>query len=388
MQRLGAQPSVVFVLDGSPLSARLDELGMPNSALKLPRGRAVVRARRRLARVAGAHAPDVVILAGSGYLAASLRSGGFGGPIIGTEHGVLLQLGSLGRTKRWIRTVDRLSGVKACSALVAVSRYMEDRIAETRFAPSVICIPNGIDLARFTPDGTSRSLGNELLIGCASRLIEGKGVEDAIAALARPPLAQAALRIAGAGPLEASLRELARSLDVEARVEFSGSVLDMPAFWRSVEVAVVPSNQWIESFGMVALEPMACAKPVAVTRNGALPSLVKDGQTGMVVPPADIDASRLRWLPTETLPFVTGTAGPGGSAAKSNSRSSERHCVTWSSARSSSRSRRWGNHGSKSSGKDEGSCPHQHVPLGSAPCLGSSSESRWRISRHWASISS
>ena len=128
------------------------------------------------------------------------------------------------------------------------------------------------------------------MIGCASRLIEGKGVEDAIAALARPPLAQAALRIAGAGPLEASLRELARSLDVEARVEFSGSVLDMPAFWRSVDVAVVPSNQWIESFGMVALEAMACAKPVVVTRNGALPSLVKDGQTGIVVPPADVDA--------------------------------------------------------------------------------------------------
>ncbi len=121
-------------------------------------------------------------------------------------------------------------------------------------------------------------------------MIEGKGVEDAIAALARPSLTCAALRIAGAGPLEASLRELARSLDVEARVEFSGRVLDMPAFWRSVDVAVVPSNQWIESFGMVALEAMACARPVVVTRNGALPSLVKDGQTGIVVPPADVDA--------------------------------------------------------------------------------------------------
>jgi glycosyltransferase involved in cell wall biosynthesis len=121
-------------------------------------------------------------------------------------------------------------------------------------------------------------------------LIEGKGVEDAIAALARPPLARAGLRIAGAGPLEAELRDLARSLDVAARVEFSGRVLDMPAFWRSVDVALVPSNQWIESFGMVALEAMACARPVVVTRNGALPSLVKDGQTGIVVPPADVDA--------------------------------------------------------------------------------------------------
>jgi glycosyltransferase involved in cell wall biosynthesis len=167
---------------------------------------------------------------------------------------------------------------------------MKDRIAETRFAPNVLCIPNGIDLARFTPDGTSSGLGDELVIGCASRLIEGKGIEDAIAALARPSLARAVLRIAGTGPLEAPLRELARSVDVEGRVEFSGRVLDMPAFWRSVDVAVVPSNQWIESFGMVALEAMACARPVVVTRNGALTSLVKDGQTGIVVPPADVDA--------------------------------------------------------------------------------------------------
>lgn len=290
MQRLGAEPTVVFVLDGLPLSARLDELAIPTYALGLPRGRAVVRARHRLARVAAAHDPDAAILVGSGYLAASLRRGGFSGPIIGTEHGYLLQLGSLKRRKRWIRTVDRLSGMGACSALVAVSDYMRDRAAATRFAPPVVCIPNGIDLLRFSPAGTSRRAHDDLVIGCASRLIEGKGVDDAIAALAHPSLERAHLRIAGAGSLEAILGELSRSLGVDSRVEFAGRVLDMPAFWRSVDVAVVPSNQWIESFGMVALEAMACARPVVATRNGALPSLVEDGRTGTVVARGDVDA--------------------------------------------------------------------------------------------------
>ena len=64
----------------------------------------------------------------------------------------------------------------------------------------------------------------------------------------------------------------------------------MPAFWRSVDVAVVPSNQWIESFGMVALEAMACARPVVATRNGALPSLIEDGHTGILVRPGAVDA--------------------------------------------------------------------------------------------------
>jgi glycosyltransferase involved in cell wall biosynthesis len=126
----------------------------------------------------------------------------------------------------------------------------------------------------------------EIVIGCAARLVQGKGIEDAIRTLLDPSLRRATLRIAGTGPLQETLQELARSLGVERRVEFLGLVLDMPRFWRSIDVAMVPSNSR-ESFGMVAIEAMACGKPVIASDSGALSSIVVDGETGRVVPVGD-----------------------------------------------------------------------------------------------------
>jgi glycosyltransferase involved in cell wall biosynthesis len=67
-------------------------------------------------------------------------------------------------------------------------------------------------------------------------------------------------------------------------------VTDMPAFWRSVDVGVVPSNEWVESFGLVAIEAMACGKPVVVSNNGALPEVIADGETGRVAQAGNVAA--------------------------------------------------------------------------------------------------
>jgi glycosyltransferase involved in cell wall biosynthesis len=293
IQAQGAEPAVVFVLEEGILADRLDRSDVPYSALGLPRGRAVLRARRRLAQNVSARGPDVAILVDTGYLAAALRSGGYRAPIVGIEHGSLLQAHRLGAWRRVLRSAGRLSGTKACSAVVAVSEYMSERMTTSRLHKRVVCIPNGVDLERFSPSANgaaSRPDNIDLEIGCAARLVEGKGVEDVLQALAHPSLQRARLRIAGDGSRLSALQLLAQSLGVYARTDFLGTVLDMPAFWRSADVAVVPSNEWVESFGMAAVEAMACAKAVVATNSGALPEVVADQETGRVVSAGDVDA--------------------------------------------------------------------------------------------------
>jgi glycosyltransferase involved in cell wall biosynthesis len=292
MRALGAAPAFVFVVRGEPLADQLDRLRIPRRELALPRGRAVLRAPRRLGRAVSASRPDAAILIESGYLAATLRTGGYRGPIIGTEHGSLLQLHTLDPLKRLIRTADRISGLKACSVVVAVSEYMKDRVAARWPRARVVCIPNGVDLERFSPweEAIRRTGDGGLVVGCAARLVQGKGVEDVIRALSYASLNRARLRIAGDGPRSSALKALASSAGVDARVEFLGPVVDMPAFWRGVDVAVVVSNGAVESFGMAAVEAMACGKPVVVSDSGALPYVVVHGECGQVVRAGDVAA--------------------------------------------------------------------------------------------------
>ena len=288
MRSHGADPSVVFVLEKAPLGDRLDSLGIRNFELKLSRGRAVLRNPRRLAQTVKGTGADVAILIESGYLAAALRVGGYRAPIIGVEHGSFLQLNALPMHRRLIRKLDRRSGINRCSALVAVSEHMRAQLAREENRSRIVHIPNGVDLRRFTPTGSKGPTSGEVVVGCAARLVDGKGVEDLISAL--PNLADVRLKIAGTGPNAPSFERLGRALGVEHRMDLLGSVLDMPTFWRSIDIGVVPSNGLVESFGISAIEAMACAKPVVVTDSGALPDVIDDGATGAVVKAGDVAA--------------------------------------------------------------------------------------------------
>jgi glycosyltransferase involved in cell wall biosynthesis len=290
IQAQGALAAVVFVQEGPPLVDRLDRLGISHCSIGFQRGRHVLSAPRRFAREIERSQPDVAILVSSGYLALALRLGGNRVPIVAIEHGSLLQHHRLPPLKRLTRTLDRASGARACNAVVAVSDYMKDRIILSRPGTPIVRISNGVDLQRFSPmpdGGAPDPHDGEVVIGCASRLVEGKGVEDVVRALAHPILRDARLRIAGDGPRDGALKLLARQLAVHDRTEFVGPVADMPAYWNSIDVAIVPSDA-VESFGMAAVEAMACAKPVVVSDSGALSELVLDGVTGRVVRAGDI----------------------------------------------------------------------------------------------------
>jgi D-inositol-3-phosphate glycosyltransferase len=92
------------------------------------------------------------------------------------------------------------------------------------------------------------------------------------------------------------LQHLATRLGIEDRTSFVGAVAHerLPLYYSAADLTVMPSSY--ESFGLVAVESLACGTPVVATRVGGLTSIVRDGETGVLVPwrDADLFADRLR----------------------------------------------------------------------------------------------
>jgi len=113
-----------------------------------------------------------------------------------------------------------------------------------------------------------------------ARLVEQKGVDDAIRALAELP-DDVVLVVLGEGPERPALEALARALGVESRLFLPGRVPDVAAWLRRADAYVQPSR-W-EGFGLGVLEAMHAGLPVVATRVSSLPELVVDGETGYLV---------------------------------------------------------------------------------------------------------
>jgi len=166
------------------------------------------------------------------------------------------------------------------------------RLGADRHRISVV--PCGVDVAHFTPDGPReprRDDRHRLVAAC--RLVERKGIADAVAALVDLPGTE--LHVAG-GPDAAELdvdpeahrlRARARALGVGDRLVLRGRVsrAAMPALLRSADAVVCAP--WYEPFGIVPLEAMACGVPVVASAVGGQIDSVVDGVTGVHVPPRD-----------------------------------------------------------------------------------------------------
>jgi glycosyltransferase involved in cell wall biosynthesis len=291
LRTLGADVGVVFVCGGAPLSARLDEAGIPHRSLGLRRGRDVVRNPRRLARAVRELGPDGALLQRGGYLAATLRAGGYRGRVVAVAHDALLDLGTRTAVERLVSAVDRGSGFWASDVEVAVSDFAYERLGRHLHARRLVRIYNGVDLDAYRPASRAGGETGPPTIGFAGRLVDGKGVDVLLRAFARGASQTGGrLRIAGDGPQRSELEALARSLSLNGSVEFVGWVPDVASFWGGCDIAAMPSDRLVESFGLSAVEAMACGRPVVAARNGALAEIVDDGATGRLVPPGDVDA--------------------------------------------------------------------------------------------------
>ena len=163
---------------------------------------------------------------------------------------------------------------------------------EKGYTGPVAIIPQfGVDPALFSPPARPRT-NDVFTIGYAGGFIPAKGVDLLIRACARLP-GPWQLNLVGAGAAESDLRTLAAELGVAERVQWSGKrpSIEMPNFYRSLDVLVLPSRKqlsWMEQFGRVLIEAMACETPVIGSDSGEIPHVIADA--GLIFPENDVAA--------------------------------------------------------------------------------------------------
>lgn len=200
--------------------------------------------------------------------------------------------------------------VKEADALIAATQIEKKQLMDHYEADphKITVLPPGVDLKRFYPipqDEAKAVIGippNEKVILYVGRIEPLKGIDNllkAIAFLRKSDVLAACphyVAIIGGDPdrprelLDQEMRhlqDLNRRLGLDDMVVFLGKKDQdsLPYYYSASEVVVMPSHY--ESFGMVALEAMACGTPVIATRVGGLQHLVQDEITGLSVPDDD-----------------------------------------------------------------------------------------------------
>lgn len=182
-------------------------------------------------------------------------------------------------------------------------------------------IPAGVDLELFQPLDEKHAknvlgLLERHVILFVGRIEPLKGIDILLRSLAMLEYGSDTRLLIVGGSLEGDeeldrMKELAEELGVGDRVTFTGSVsqTELPVYYAAADVFVLPSHY--ESFGLVALEAMACGTPVVASRVGGLKTFIKHGETGYLVPwrCSDPFAQRIETLlANETLRKAMGGA--------------------------------------------------------------------------------
>lgn len=173
----------------------------------------------------------------------------------------------------------------------AVSQWLADETKKTFNLPDLPeVIPNFVDCDRFTSKKRSdHPDGGRLTILHASNFRPVKRVFDVVRSFAaiRRTL-DAKLVMVGDGPERGAAVELAAELGLADHVAFPGTQVDIEQAYREAHLFLLLSQY--ESFGLSALEAMACGTPVVVSKAGGLVEVVDDGQSGRLCAVGDTEA--------------------------------------------------------------------------------------------------
>jgi glycosyltransferase involved in cell wall biosynthesis len=205
-------------------------------------------------------------------------------------------------------------------------RIPRERLATFGNAPAALVPRDRDDVAALRSELLDGRAGP--LVGCVARLKPEKAIGDLVRAAALLLGEHPGLRVvvAGGGPEEQALRELASSLGVGDAVSLLGPRSDVGALLATMDAFCLPSRY--EGLPLSVLEAMQAGLPCVVTAVGGVPDLITDGETGVLVRPGDPesiagglrrvlgDAAVAQRIGTAAAAHVERTASPAAVAAR------------------------------------------------------------------------
>lgn len=244
--------------------------------------------------------------ASAAYLAQQiLKSKNYSIPFITTLHGTDITL--VGKDPSFEPVVT--FSINESNGITAVSRSLkDDTFSEFEIHKAIQVIPNFIDLNRFKKQKKEHFKlaicpNNEKLIIHSSNFRKVKRIQDVVQAFAIiHKEVKSKLLFIGDGPERTGIENLCRELGVYQDVRFLGKLDAIEEALSLADLFMLPSEK--ESFGLAALEAMACEVPVIASNAGGIPEVIKNDCCGFVSPIGDYEdmaKNALKLLKDEAL---------------------------------------------------------------------------------------
>jgi len=188
--------------------------------------------------------------------------------------------------------------VRHADRIIAVSGEIVGKMRLARIDTKKIClIENGVNLDRFVGNISSSSIREsfgikkgKIVIGTVGSLTKEKGHIYLLRAIPKviESFPEMVFLFVGDGKESSNLERMVSKLGIEDKVIFAGMRKDVPEILSILDVFVLPSLS--EGLPLALLEAQAARVPVVATRVGAIPDVVKDRVTGILIPPEDPEA--------------------------------------------------------------------------------------------------
>lgn len=229
--------------------------------------------------------------ASSAYMAQQiLRSRGYELPFVTTLHGTDITL--VGRDETYAPVVE--FSINGSNGVTAVSEDLkQDTLNHFNVKREVRVIPNFVDFRRFKKqrkDHFKKAIcpNGERLIVHTSNFRKVKRVDAVLEIFKRiQEKMPAKLLLVGDGPERSHIENLSKELNIWEDIRFLGKLSEVEEVLSVADLFIMPSEK--ESFGLAALEAMACELPVISSNAGGIPELNVHGETGFVSEIGDID---------------------------------------------------------------------------------------------------